>query len=317
MNLKNAQPVLEGTAPSVPHLDSKRGIDGAMPSNRAFTLVELMVVLATLALLAALLLPALANTGPDSAAAQCRSNQRQLMVAWAMYSDDNRDVLPLNTDQSASLGTPPNLYPPWASGILDWTSSTANTNGLYVTDPRASSLARYGGAKASLFRCPSDNYLSAVQRAARYQFRARSISMDGAVGGGNPTQGQQGYKPAPSLVPPLLANFFYAVKRSQLVSPGPASSWVLIDENPDSLDDSIYYSDPYATNGLGQFTELPSSSHDGGATVSFGDGHVEIHRWTDSRTAHAVTYTAFQRVNISGQPSADLAWLAQHTPRAP
>ena len=141
--------------------------------------------------------------------------------------------------------------------------------------------------------------------------------MNAAVGGGNPSPGQPGYKPAPSLVPPLSANFFYAVKRSQLMNPGPSSSWVLTDENPDSIDDSILYADPSATNGVGQFTEMPSSLHDGAATVSFGDGHVEIHHWSDSRTIHAVTYVIFQRVTVSGQPSADLAWLAQHTPRAP
>src|SRR5208337_2655830 len=63
---------------------------------QGFTLIELCVVLATLAMLAALLLPALAGTHPNSQAFQCLHNQRQIVLALQMYASDNSDVLPPN-----------------------------------------------------------------------------------------------------------------------------------------------------------------------------------------------------------------------------
>ena len=76
------------------------------------------------------------------------------------------------------------------------------------------------------------------------------------------------------------------------------------------------YTDPYATGGVGQFTELPGSDHAGACGIGFADGHSEIHRWTDSRTLHKVSYVQYQRGGIANPPSQDLAWLAYHTPRA-
>ena len=51
-----------------------------------FTLIELFVVIATVAVLAALLLPALAGTRPNTQSFQCLENQRQLILAWQMYA---------------------------------------------------------------------------------------------------------------------------------------------------------------------------------------------------------------------------------------
>src|SRR5450432_3021879 len=61
-----------------------------------FTLVELLVVMATAGILAMLLLPAIAGTKPNSQAFQCLENQRQLTLAWQMYAADNTDLLAPN-----------------------------------------------------------------------------------------------------------------------------------------------------------------------------------------------------------------------------
>src|SRR5450631_3144414 len=71
-------------------------------SRLGFTLVELSVVLATVAILAALLYPALAAPHPNSQAFQCLNNQRQIVLAWQMYAADNHDVLPPNDWYSGS-----------------------------------------------------------------------------------------------------------------------------------------------------------------------------------------------------------------------
>ena len=72
--------------------------------RRAFTLVELLVVIAVIAILAGLLLPALTRARSKARQIQCINNNKQVLLAFRMYAEDNRDSYPLCDDWPASGG---------------------------------------------------------------------------------------------------------------------------------------------------------------------------------------------------------------------
>src|SRR5215510_10067421 len=76
----------------------------AIHHSRGFTLIELLVVIAIIAILAAMLLPVLAQAKRRSAAAVCLNNLKQLQTCWHLYITDNNDLLVPNNSVMAAGG---------------------------------------------------------------------------------------------------------------------------------------------------------------------------------------------------------------------
>jgi prepilin-type N-terminal cleavage/methylation domain-containing protein/prepilin-type processing-associated H-X9-DG protein len=255
------------------------------PARRAgFTLIELLVVIAIIAILAAMLLPALSKAKTKAQGISCLNNLKQLQLGWVLYSGDNNDKIcrtgglgVLVTNPADPAAQPGGARANWVLGDVKYTDPDLIKNGLLY--PYINSL--------EVFKCPADRKISDVTG----EPTLRSMSMNAWM---NPISDEGQLD---------VAN--YVVFRKQTQIRRPTDTWVAIDENPVSINDGWFLVRP---NVPTVWRDVPAAYHNNAGGLSFADGHAEIRKWTDANViSQKGSYTR------KDPNSNDLDWLIERS----
>jgi hypothetical protein len=279
-------------------------VAAASKPGRGFARADVLAVLAGVAVLAGLWLPALGQGASGSAAVGCLNNLRQLAQAFVMFTEDRQGFVPANVDDG---------------GLYNWSAGNAGVGGQHEFNPdvltaSSSVLAGYLGRRSEPFKCPAD------ARVGRYQGTndlwrgqlvpaARSYSLNLAVGtkqdgttavdGGWLDGTHSNYHNRPWRTYGRLAD---------MIEPTPAGLFVFLDEAPISLNDGNFGMSMRAGEQA-EWIDWPATYHDFGAGFAFGDGHAELRAWEDPRTR--IPDPPRFRVPVPGSP--DVAWMQVRT----
>jgi prepilin-type N-terminal cleavage/methylation domain-containing protein/prepilin-type processing-associated H-X9-DG protein len=249
-----------------------------------FTLTELLLVLGVVAVLATLLLSAQSAARINAQSISCLNTKRQLGLGWVIYAHDHNGKLAGAFD--------------WVLGELSYAANNPyNTNsnlllrgklGPYVKEPAA-------------YKCPADR--SVAVEGSEVIPRIRTTAMNQMI---RPATAGRGWTPSPP--------WRTYMNLSDIVYPSPANLWVLIDENPDSVNDGAFAVVMDRQKWGACWMDGPTTLHGGKASISFADGHAEIRKWKDPQTlTMKVTYREEFPYNLLQPYNLDVQWLQDRT----